>query len=97
MVGDPAWRHTASGKAAWESRQEAVYQYEMERKSWPMAWRPETWLQAQADNRRIDYLLTKVPADMMIAENDNYYFDWEVAIRDNAAFDYHHDHYLEDA
>ncbi len=31
------------------------------------------------------------------AERDNYYFDWEAAIRENEAWNYHHDNYLVDA
>jgi hypothetical protein len=94
MVGDPPWSNPGD-KRAWQSREKAVYPYMMELKNWPMPWSPDLWETAQIDNRRIDYLLgRKWIMDYPPALIDNYNYDYEAAIRENAIWDYHHDNYI---
>lgn len=97
MVGDPHWGNSYS-KQAWEKRSRLVYEYEMERKikmerkGWPMAWKPDTWVDAQIHNARIDALLTQKWPDHEYAISEKKWFDHDAACRDNAAWDYHHEY-----
>lgn len=93
MVGDPKWG-PIHGKYAWEQRSKAVYEYEMERKHWPMAWKPDTWTQAHIDNTRISLLMRRKWEDYLHALEDNWHYEYEAAERDNAAWDYEHENFL---
>ena len=88
MVGDPPWRD-------WKTRCENVYQYEIERKNWAAAWSPVMWLKAWSDNEHLDFLIEEKWNIYEEAWEDNCHFDYAEAIRDNSAWDYHHETQLE--
>lgn len=99
MVGDPGWY--GYGRDGWANRERIVYDYEMERKGWPMAWKPEVYNLAWDDNSYIDDLLRHKWDHYKLALGHNETFDWLAmyanAERDNAAWDYHKENYLEEA
>jgi len=93
MVGDPQW--SGYGPKAWRNREKAVYEYEMDRKGqdnrgWPNA----TYYQAFSDNERINYLLINKWDDYKEALLDQIDLDYEEALRDNAAWEYHHENFI---
>lgn len=94
MVGDPPWNWTASGKDAWASREKAVYAHEMDRKQWPMARKPETWVSAHDHNHFIDDLIRVKWMDYDVAWNEHAERSYPEAERENAAWDYHHEHFI---
>ena len=85
----PAQERRARKPPEWER----LYRAAMENTSWANhPWSAETWKQAHADNRRIDYLCTLVDTDYLLAKNEALWRDYEEACRDNAAWDYHHEY-----
>lgn len=100
MVGDPEWLFGGSDRNRWANRERIVYDHEMERKSWPMAWEPEIYRMAWDDNLRIDHLIRIEWLQYDDAIKDHKKWLWNEAYnsaeRDNAEWDYHRDNYLED-
>lgn len=92
MVGDPEWN--GYGKRGWANREKAVYAHEMERKGWPMAWSPELWNSAHVHNKHIDNLVKWKWSDYPLAWEEHGYLSHTEAERDNAAWDYHHEHFI---
>lgn len=101
MVGDPVWSASGTISQVWANRERKVYAYEMERKSWPMAWKPETYDRAWEDYHIIENLTFKKWSDYHLAVGDHKVWLWNEAYanaeRDNAEWDYHHENYLEEA
>jgi hypothetical protein len=93
MVGDPEWNYHARGATAWESRQKAVYEYEIDRKRNDAGgWTNALYYEAVNKNEWIDHLVVRSWNDFREAELDNIEFDREAAERENAAWDYHHEY-----
>ncbi|SRR6266404_1495120 len=93
MVGDPAWG--GYGKEGWRNRERAVYEYEIDRKSQDArGWSHATYYQARSDNERINHLLMSKWDDYKEALLDQIYLDYEEALRDNAAWEYHHENFI---
>lgn len=89
MVGDPPWK-----SGSWADRARVVYAYEMDRKTWPMAWDPYTWTVAHNDNENLNYLISLKWDDYEYAWEEHRFLSHEEAERDNAAWDYHHEHFM---
>src|SRR5258707_5402162 len=70
MVGDPPW------SGGWTNRERAVYEHEMERKSWPMAWKPEAYNLAWDHNRYIDMLVRRKWDNYLLAHKDHREWLW---------------------
>lgn len=93
MVGDPDWGYQShNATKAWARREKAVYEYEMERKTWPMPWSQETWHIACVANQRIDRLIMEKWDDWDEAWLEHAEMSYDEANRDNAAWDYHHEY-----
>jgi hypothetical protein len=92
MVGDPDWY--GEGKRAWLNREKAVYAYEMEKKSWSRPWSPELWKIAWHDNYILDEHIRVKWLDYDAAWNEHAEYVYAEALRDNEAWNYHHDNYL---
>src|SRR6266446_7767412 len=96
MVGDPEWDyHWSNAKKSWANREKAVYEYEIDRKSQDSrGFSHATYYQAILDNERINILMMAKWSDYIKAYEDKIDMDYEEAIRDNGAWDYHHDNYI---
>ena len=96
MVGDPKWDyHWSNTKKSWANREKAVYEYEIDRKSQDSrGFSHATYYQAILDNERINILMMAKWSDYIKAYEDKIDMDYEEAIRDNGAWDYHHDNYI---
>ena len=96
MVGDPPWRwQAADASVAWESRQKAVYAYEMERRGKDSrGWDNALYYEAEDKNTYIDTLLTFKWRVYETAMDDNFHYDIEQAERDKAAWEYEKDNFI---
>jgi len=97
MVGDPEWDyHWSNTKKSWANREKAVYAYEMDRKTQDSrGFNYDTYYQAILDNERIDDLLMMKWQDYKEALEEQKHMDYKEAILDNAAWDYHHDNFID--
>ncbi len=97
MVGDPEWDyHWGNTKKSWANREKAVYEYEMDRKTQDSrGFNHDTYYQAILDNERINILTMAKWSDYKEALEEQKYMDYEEAILDNAAWDYHHDNFID--
>jgi hypothetical protein len=91
MVGDPPMGTN------WAMRARLLYDHEMDRKRFDeRGWKNATFYEALADNERIDRLVAQSYRDYPNAQDDNRLFDIAAAERDNAAWDYEHDNFIQE-